>query len=113
QMANSYAPGLDTDQIRLPPGKSDDPNVCKITQAKFSSPEYTMNLSQLGDAVRKGAAKLSADESALASAYDKYLEALRLRAAKLQEQLSSQSAFKIGNNLWALLLIAGLLAVAC
>jgi hypothetical protein len=110
-LASTYALGLDTDQIRLPPGRIDQSNTCKDTQAKFSSPEYTASLTQLVDAVQKGAGKLSADENALASAYDKYLEALSQRRAKLQEQLNtSQSAFQIGNNLWALLLI---LAIAC
>jgi hypothetical protein len=111
QLALSYSPGADMDQFRLPPGRYDEPATCKITQQKFSSPEFTTNLSQSVDALQKGAGKLAADQSALASAYDRYLEALSQRQVKLQEQLNAtQSAFQIGNNLWLLLLI---LAIAC
>ena len=111
QLALSYSAGADMDQLRLPPGRIDEPNTCKITQAKFASPEFMTSLSQSVDALQKEAAKRTADQSAFASAYDRYLEALNQRQAKLQELLNaSQSAFQIGNNLWLLLLI---LAVAC
>jgi hypothetical protein len=88
-----------------------DPNICKNTLSKLASPEFKAALSSAIDSVQKGESKFVADQKELSSAYNSYLDALVKQRAKLQEKLSSsQSAFQIGSNLWALLLI---LAFAC
>jgi hypothetical protein len=88
-----------------------NPNTCKNTLSKLASPEFKAALSSAIDSVQKGESKFVADQKELSSAYNSYLDTLVKQRAKLQEKLnSSQSAFQIGSNLWALLLI---LAFAC
>jgi hypothetical protein len=101
-----YAPDIDAYELRLPPASLNDPNICKNTLSKLASPEFKAALSSAIDSVQKGESKFVVDQKELSSAYNSYLDALVKQGAKLQEKLSSsQSAFQIGSNLWALLLI--------